>query len=990
MSFQPGHYAAVEGTQYIQVGNRVRFIRMDEDGMVTFVRMDSSYTMSEADFRRQFQFLPDGEARYLAELTGATTDLSKLTAELVTLSMQLDSVKIGLDAGGNLGGVQALLAGAAGDSDPEPGGDSALVTTTSKLQQVRSAALSINVRVQRTQDLVNDKRKVIERLTSEALTATRALLKPIQEHVKKLHEVVWTLELYAGSREEIHHLLSGAPAPDTEPLVIRQGVLSMAEESAVMLDDKGMDSESIGRFDAWLRAKPERLDLFLPERKGVVAFVARWDGKDYGNPLVTNAVRDANTYTHFLIRNGENVYRISADFKSGRTLVPSHADFMELFFAEQWVDGNRVKVPLRPGSREFLEAEKKAGDLQRHYYRVALILQGLIDRTAVFHPLPEDEDGAQRVVLTTEADYAAGRVRVLEDVSMALSDPRETFSEFLLRVNSGMEVGRRVIGDFSRTSSGSYGEHAERVTPKGARRPTADEPVVLESRNGPYFVARYERKEEVFRRGARGRWDSGPSKTRASIKILPTDKSILLLDHPDVTEEALTDFLGRRSERDQYLTMIPLLKTTIRTLRAEREAQAPFTALLARYAQEQLGEDEATAQDLAAAAVTAYRTRYRLHRTLPVEDAAAFQGCVDALGTLRDSRADRQARRDCGEYARVLAALQAAHPEAMLIAHRGGTEYVAVTPHRETEQVYASISTYRAPKSGIPVLKGTEDWRTLDHSLRRAEALHVTPRFLTWWFRASTKGVPTGPELDAIKAQAVERATALLGQAPLALALTRRGGYSVHAWMPDERRDPNDLRVYHLTPYRTEDGTFQLPRRGPGTCYTAEFNPRQRWHLSEAERAVTPERPWLAERFEVLYVNGPACAAHEALVTQTQERTAARTARYLALKDLRQPLRDQVEAAWWDAQRQTFLREYGAASAHLWADHKKSVKTDTLTFPGLDDREKTPLNVALNALLDAEVSVSGLSVAEALTLARARGADVPDVSPQLADLRWPL
>lgn len=989
MSFQAGHYAAVEASKYFQVGDRVRFIRMDEDGMVTVVRLDSSYSMRDTDFRRRFQFLPDGEAQYLAELTATTVELSTLTADLGALSMQLDSVQIGLDAAGNLSGVQALLSGAADDT-PEPGSGSALMTTTSKLQQVRSATLGITVQMQRTQELVDAKRKHIERLTGEALAATRALLKPIQEHVKKLHEVVWTLELYAGSREEIHQLMSGAPAPDTEPLVIRQGVLSMAEESAVMLDEKGMDSESIDRFDAWLRAKPERLDLFLPERKGVVAFVARWDGKDYGNPLVTNAVRDANTYTHFVIRNGENVYRVSADFKSGRTLVPSHAEFMELFFGEQWVDGNRVKVPLRPGSREFLDAEKKAGDLQRHYYRVALILQGLIDRTAVFQPLPEDQDGVQRVVLTTEADYAAGRVRVLEDVSMALADPRETFSEFLLRVNSDMEVGRRVIGDFSSRSSGSYGEHAERVTPKNASRPAADKPLVLESRTGPYFVARYERREEVFRRGAWGTWDAGPAKTRASIKILPTDKSILLLDHPDVTEEALTDFLGRRSEREQYLTMIPLLKVAIRTLRAERDAQAPFTALLARYAQEQLGEDEAAAQDLAAAAVTAYRTRYRLHRTLPVEDAAAFQGCVDALGTLRDTRADRQARRDRGEYARVLAALHAAHPQAMLIAHRAGTEYVAVTPHREHEQVYASVSTYRAPKSGPPVLKGTEEWRTLDHTLRRAEALHVTPRFLTWWFRASTKAVPTGPELDALKAQVLDHATTLLGEAPLALALTRRGGYSIHAWVPDTRRDPDDLRVYHLTPHRADDGTMQFSKRGPAQYYTAEFNPRQRWHLSEAERATTPERPWLAERFEVLYVNGPACAAQEALVTQAQERADARAARYRALKDLRQPLRDQVEDAWWETQRQTFLREYGAASAHLWNDHKKSVKTDTLTFAGLNDGEKAPLNVALNALLDAELDVAGLSVAEVLTLARAQGADVADVTPELAALRWPL
>lgn len=62
-----------------------------------------------------------------------------------------------------------------------------------------------------------------------------AQLAPMQAELAKLTEVAWTVDLYLGRDETLRLVRDGHPAPQAEPITIRQRVLSMAEESLVLL-----------------------------------------------------------------------------------------------------------------------------------------------------------------------------------------------------------------------------------------------------------------------------------------------------------------------------------------------------------------------------------------------------------------------------------------------------------------------------------------------------------------------------------------------------------------------------------------------------------------------------------------------------------------------------------------------------------------------------------------------------------------------------------
>lgn len=499
--FKPGHYRAAEpvgGPYPLPTGTRVRFLHHDPDAdearRVKVRRGSVTYSFSEHEFRRHFEHLPDGEAVYAQEVAELTREISGAGQELSDLHAQLEGVHLNLNReNGQVGGVLALLDAA---GTPAESAGLTLAPTTTSLQQARAPALTLATRIRSMRDLAEDKRRQVEALVREAQDAALAMIAPIEAFIGKLKETVWTLELYAGEKEELHQLTQGTPAPANVPITIRRGVLAMDEEAQVMLDKGGMDSQDIAQFDAWVREDPRRLDTFLPEEKGVVALVPRWEGKKYQDSREEAEAKAENAVTHFLIRNGENIYRVRSDFYAGRHLIPTRTEFLELFEETVYEDGRKVRRPMELGSRAFLAAEKQESARKRHYYRVALILQGLIDRTAVFHPLPVDASGEERPVnLISPDDYEAGRVVVLEDVSTALADPRESFGEWLTRVNAAMEVGRRVIGSFrhspfTRDFENNY--RNARFSPETADPPSGERPLTIEDTRRGDFIVRYE------------------------------------------------------------------------------------------------------------------------------------------------------------------------------------------------------------------------------------------------------------------------------------------------------------------------------------------------------------------------------------------------------------------------------------------------------------------------------------------------------------------
>jgi len=1031
-AFQPGHYRCTEADKYINEGERVRFVRYDADNdTVEFVRLDRSYTTEGHDFRRQFVWLVDGETQYAQEIADTARKLGEAGQDLYTLQQQLEQVNLSYDRdSGQVGGLQALLSTESPDAvqpdavqlDTAPG--LTLAVRETSLQQARSSALRVQVQTARASEIAQAQRKHMERLAQEAILATNILLKPIQKKIRRMEEMVWTLELYSGKEEELTAIVTGQPAPESTPLTVRQGVLSMAEESAVMLDEGGMDARDVERFYEWLRRDPARINQFLPEEKGIVGLVPTFHDKEYDDTYLAAQVADANRYTYFLIRNGENIYSVTSEFKGGRTLVPTHHEFMELFegIIEDPVTGKRRKGTFAPGSHEFLKAEAQADGRRRHYYRVALILQGIIDRTAMLQPLPENDQGERRINLTTPDDYLAGRVRVIEDVSMALSDQRETFEEWLARVNGSMETGRRVVGDFSSIghtefSNGRYGRDYRdnlntRFYPPTAQRPEFGLPLGIEGKRDGYFVAYYSRDgEEVRKPGGyrNGRYSGdryeAPDR-RASVKILPTDKAVLLFDHSDVTVEMMTDYLQRRQERKNYLTMIPLLKAAIRGKQKERTTEAPFRRLLTELGQSLYGFGAEQADAEAGDAILTYKLKLKLHRPLPVDDRQAFQACAELMRVQQGERENRDARRESGEFADVERGLHARHPDAMLICHRSGNEYAVLVPEREHESVYARVVLYKRQKTG---LRQSEErpWRTLDQSWRRFEALFQAPRFGQWQFYASVKTNPTGPEVEALKAEVMQFIQQVPEDShyarvdlrtPIAVAYDMQGQqfevYTAAASQDHGTRGqdaPGEVMVTPVRFYR-EDGTFNLKRHE---------SDREKWWYSGNSR-FQKGYPWQAGRTpsgrgwgntrlhdcELLFVDQAEVERRDAAGKLQHAEDAARRKRNDQVSSLIHPLLAGWKLIQWEAKRQEFLTQYGLSSAHLWTDHRKTIDSDR--FPHHEDlyqREGDPVYSALKVLLEHGADPAGLTLAEVAAQAGAISGKTYTVGPDVQTLK---
>jgi len=79
---------------------------------------------------------------------------------------------------------------------------------------------------------------------------------------------------------------------------------------------------------------------------------------------------------------------------------------------------------LRPGSKSFIEAMDRADAIRRHYLRLLMVLQGLVDRTLLLAPFPRD----QRPNLL-DPDSWGDQIRFVRDAEDVVTDGRPTFRE---------------------------------------------------------------------------------------------------------------------------------------------------------------------------------------------------------------------------------------------------------------------------------------------------------------------------------------------------------------------------------------------------------------------------------------------------------------------------------------------------------------------------------------------------------------------------------
>ncbi len=844
---------------------------------------------------------------------------------------------------GDLAAEAARLAAEPGTAIIPAGADQAAIVKAGMVEK-RAALLRQKQEVERAtaeaKALIEQQMKDLQRKLAEQ----QALLAPAMKQLKLLEDGVDAMNIYLGRDEEIIVVREGERAPESETICVRQQVLSMAEESLIAVDKDGMDFQHIDAFVDWLARSDENLDQIIPETKAVVAIIPRRAEKKYADPWKAMEADRLNAQTWWVIRNGESVWLTTTQFTVGNTTVPSAKDFTDLFVKKgRFGDPDRK---LEPGSPEWVKAEETADARTRHYMKVALLLQGLLDRTTVFHPHPG-------VSFLDQAHYDQGLVRVILDGENQLTDGRLPFKEWRKERVAQMHPGMRVIGAF-----------AQRMRTLNSRdypadvRPTGSTP----DNNVPYTVRATSRSyydwEFSFERGNifdQKTWEYRPAKKKATGYLHNTSDWWLPLD--TITEDEIRYYLTARSQRDGgYLDMIPALRAALEVKTAEREAEAPFrTALIDALTRETDAEGvdtEALADDL----IRWYKTANQVHRALTEDESKAAKLIL--------TEARRRARgedKDTGTVATLLAV----HPDAMVVARRSSDFVVAVPEVSEfpaRDKVFTRLFFYTPAGK----LKETREWTALTRAqVARWSVLHQTDTWDDWPFNPDMRQHYTDDELRHV-------ARHITGHAPGTFRIVvspNKEGERAHGKAMISDGDEIRSLIFGVDRVKGDmvvrvgwNNARKVDMRGDREPYWET----QYWGDPNKNAVIYSDDAGLTA----------ATAMLEAARTEYQE-SRARSDR--AMVEFM-----KIEHAWEDEElermKARFVEDFGDIS--LWEGHLKTIKKPVYPHRWKGD---TAFREAVKTLIErnVEFDFAGLTVRDVLTAA---GADVSSVDESLLHL----
>lgn len=324
-----------------------------------------------------------------------------------------------------------------------------------------------------------------------------ALLGVMQESVEDIDQRIFAVSLYAGIAEEAVQCCPGAPAAATEKLRVFQRLAYMDEECLADYRTGGMTFEEIEAFDAYI-STPENRDRLLPFPRCLLAMRVRRNEKerdcfgDLGQLRVNIALAMDDKLTFLFIRNGDQVWRISCDMEFGPLIFPDRSvyDPLEPKMVEMWGESIRGymsvsewesrKVEFEGGEARYKKWAKEnpkaswianphreygwapsfrpdnwfpvdhsnvyfddvmadIGKQIAEYNRVALIIQGLFDRSLVLHPHPPAH--------TWTAEGFDKAVELVYDGSstIAYGEPPD-FEEYRAKCNATIKVGSLLVG----------------------------------------------------------------------------------------------------------------------------------------------------------------------------------------------------------------------------------------------------------------------------------------------------------------------------------------------------------------------------------------------------------------------------------------------------------------------------------------------------------------------------------------------------------------
>lgn len=300
-------------------------------------------------------------------------------------------------------------------------------------------------------------------LSTETLPL-RALIGQMDGTVEAINDRIFNISIYAGLTEEAERVREGAPASLHERLHVMQRRLYMDEECLAAYRTGGIVFSEIGQFDAWL-SEAENFQRLLPFPRCIVAFKVRRHEKQRESDgslrcaMLNIQLRLMDEKTALYVRNGEQLYRLITALDFGEMLFPDKVVYdptepmmfskssgrYSFMTCREWEDrraeekateraekawekanpdihwmhnphrtssnfSSRSWAALNEDSLYFDEAMSALEGQFKKYNRIALIIQGLFDRSEILHPHPPvkswtAEGFSSAIELVRDADH---------------------------------------------------------------------------------------------------------------------------------------------------------------------------------------------------------------------------------------------------------------------------------------------------------------------------------------------------------------------------------------------------------------------------------------------------------------------------------------------------------------------------------------------------------------------------------------------------------
>lgn len=266
----------------------------------------------------------------------------------------------------------------------------------------------------------------------------------LKEWMKSKYKVIEAIELYLGTKEEIVALIDNKERADELPLHVYQQKLYMDEEYGIINlalnrveEAVDFDYSNIEQFDNWI---VKNYKMYMPHKKSICVFQVKRHEKDYGDIWENFSKNHYNGITYFLIRNGENLYRIFSGIHVPHSVFPTKKEQEQIYKdAYAWHDKKKTQEQIE---KHMLP-----------WKYVTAYLQGLIDRTDI---LGTNLKGNVNFMLNVIPEEFCVLERNMEAENWIEDKSKPLWKDYLKSVNDKTEKGDIIcIVNMDRPSYGS-------------------------------------------------------------------------------------------------------------------------------------------------------------------------------------------------------------------------------------------------------------------------------------------------------------------------------------------------------------------------------------------------------------------------------------------------------------------------------------------------------------------------------------------------------